>query len=159
MTFSLLRQIFSRFAQITVAIAPVMAKTKSKCASGLKIIQFFLIFENKSKMSFRFEKKNTKKTRKTEKIETKRKNIEKTNKKRGKKREKQRKKLEVFCNFLDLIIKFGSKTRKPTKIENKNEKKQSKKQTQNDNKSKIHRKKKENCFFATNSRFCLCDAI
>jgi hypothetical protein len=63
-----------------VAIAPVMAKTKSKCASGLKIIQFFLIFENKSKMSFRFEKKQ-KKTRKTEKIETKRKNIEKTNKK------------------------------------------------------------------------------
>jgi hypothetical protein len=81
-----------------VAIAPVMAKTKSKCASGLKIIQFFLIFENKSKMSFRFEKKQ-KKNEKNGKNRNKTKKHRKNKQKNEKKREKQRKKLEVFVIF------------------------------------------------------------
>jgi hypothetical protein len=80
-----------------VAIAPVMAKTKSKCASGLKIIQFFLIFENKSKMSFRFEKKT--KNEKNGKNRNKTKKHRKNKQKNEKKREKQRKKLEVFVIF------------------------------------------------------------
>jgi hypothetical protein len=80
-----------------VAIAPVMAKTKSKCASGLKIIQFFLIFENKSKMSFRFEKKT-----KNEKNGKNRNKTKKHRKNKQKKREKTRKttkKTGGFCNF------------------------------------------------------------
>jgi hypothetical protein len=81
-----------------VAIAPVMAKTKSKCASGLKIIQFFLIFENKSKMSFRFEKKQ----KKNEKNGKNRNKTKKHRKNKQKKREKTRKttkKTGGFCNF------------------------------------------------------------
>ena len=79
-----------------MAIAPVMAKTKSKCASGLKIIQFFLIFENKSKMSFRFEKKPKKKREKRKKS----KQNEKTSKKQTKKTRKNEKNNEKNWRFL-----------------------------------------------------------
>ena len=61
-----------------MAIAPVMAKIKSKCASGLKIIQFFLY--SKVNRKCLFGSKKSKKKREFGKNRNKTKNIEKTNK-------------------------------------------------------------------------------
>ena len=148
--FQLVATNLARVVKITVAIAPVMAKTKSKCASGLKIIQFFLIFENKSKIFFRFEKKKQK-NEKNGKNRNKTKKHRKNEQKTRKKREKQRKNWRFFVIFgFDYQIWFkNEKTDKNRK--QKRKKKQTQKRQQIENTSKKERK----LFFATNSRFCL----
>ena len=71
-----------------------------------------------------------------------------------KKTQKHTEKIEVVCNF-GILSNWIQKREKPTRIKSKNEKNDRKKRT-NENKLKIHRKKKGNrVFFATISGFCL----